>query len=631
MPVQQIMASSSAFNDPEHEFRQAVAAQLRGLAIGDVAVNPDRVVLQLKELPLRVVVGLNEAGVGRTGWTHWAQLRLEPEDGEGTKELVTLAWRDGGSFERAADPELPLGERGLNAVADVREGEGPYGRRRVAVLDALGGELARAIAAAEGHHGFPRLEERPGWPLARIDPGPRAAAVRVTVNNQVTEVVDGEFTEVVRDVRDRKRGHVTPARDDGSNLIDGEGETVDTFRAVTKRATGRRIPPVEELRVLLTADIVRGMLAEYGAQTLAARAPGAVAFVGEHLGQGVMVAMVAGGYAVETVTSALATGSFLPGGANFAYAFVGPLLIGGAGWLAKTPLKQKMAAWLMGSWALVMAGVIATNPANVSWAQTQFPESEAVSRAKEALEAARGDWKLANEKVTGLDKADVKPAEKVEVKMPPAVSLGKGRRAAELAAKAAQDADKAAADAAVRLAQESNRAAAEREGRAIRERDAAETTLREAARQIVVREAAVKRAILSDPSRIWAGGLLFVFFAAVTFACPYSIGEAMRELSRGNSSSTNKAEARFRARMRVGSLGRSRIQQETFAAELFEKALDKLMAQLRNRRIAVDVLNDVNGADIVAAAAARFDESVNGRPRLTRLFRGSRPAGVAPR
>src|SRR5262249_27375881 len=120
----------------ETQFREDIAAQLRCLGAGDVAVGPDRVVLELErasEGPLRIVAGLNEDHVGRPGWADWVQLRIESEDR--TTPLLTLAWFDGGigSLEKRVDPDLPLDRRGFNAPADIRESR--YGRGDV--LDRL--------------------------------------------------------------------------------------------------------------------------------------------------------------------------------------------------------------------------------------------------------------------------------------------------------------------------------------------------------------------------------------------------------------------------------------------------------------------------------------------------------------
>jgi len=63
--------ASSTLRACEEQFRDDIAAQLRGLGAGHVAVSPDRIVLELEstsEGQLRVVLGLNEDRVGRPGW-----------------------------------------------------------------------------------------------------------------------------------------------------------------------------------------------------------------------------------------------------------------------------------------------------------------------------------------------------------------------------------------------------------------------------------------------------------------------------------------------------------------------------------------------------------------------------------
>jgi hypothetical protein len=79
----------------EDQFREDIAAQLRGLGKGDVTVSPDRVVLEVESARdgvFRIVAGLNEDHLGRPGWANWVQLRVEVEDR--ITPLLTLAWCD---------------------------------------------------------------------------------------------------------------------------------------------------------------------------------------------------------------------------------------------------------------------------------------------------------------------------------------------------------------------------------------------------------------------------------------------------------------------------------------------------------------------------------------------------------
>ena len=176
----------------EEQFREDIAAQLRGVGKGDVTLSQDRVVLEVESVGegvLRIVAGLNEDHLGRPGWAHWVQLRIEVE--VRITPLLTLAWRDvdgdGGvrSLERRVNPDLPLEARGLNASADIQEGK--YGRGDV--LDRLRADLE----AASGYSA-----SRSSRALARTDtPRRDVAAVEPVKSLASGEVVDAEFELVV--------------------------------------------------------------------------------------------------------------------------------------------------------------------------------------------------------------------------------------------------------------------------------------------------------------------------------------------------------------------------------------------------------------------------------------------------
>jgi hypothetical protein len=306
----------------EAQFCEDIAAQLRGLGAGDVALGPDRVVLQLEsasEGPLRIVAGLNEDHVSRPGWADWLQLRIESEDR--ITPLLTLAWFDGGIgwLGKRVDPDLPLARRGLNAPADIREGR--YGRGDV--LDRLSADLEAVTG-----HSAPRSSRA----LMQINPPRRAVAIK------------------------------EPARDRAPDtVVDAEFEVVAQSGAVRNVApTNTRMPSVDELREMLIAETFEALQHELLSREAAVRGAGALSSVKANVVEALEWAMLGTAYAVDAVTSRTAIGTFLPGDASWLYGLVGPVLIGGIGSLARGTFDRVAAVGLMASWALFVGLVTAS-------------------------------------------------------------------------------------------------------------------------------------------------------------------------------------------------------------------------------------------------------------------------------
>jgi hypothetical protein len=248
------------------QFREDIAAQLRGLGEGDVTVRPDRVVLELEsagEGPVRIVAGLNEDDVGRPGWADWVQLRIENEDRK--TPLLTLAWLDmdedsgPGSLETRVNPGLPLDARGLNASADIREG--PY--RRGDALDLLRADFGSMSG---------RPTSRSSRALTCMDAPPRFVAARVPARNGPPgDVVDAEFEPVLS----------------AGNEVPGKA----------------RIPPLAELREVLIAETFEAMQHELLSREAAVRGAGALWSVKASVLEALEWAMLGTAYAVDAVTS----------------------------------------------------------------------------------------------------------------------------------------------------------------------------------------------------------------------------------------------------------------------------------------------------------------------------------------
>jgi hypothetical protein len=343
----------------EDQFREDIAAQLRGLGKGDVTVSPDRAVLDVEsagEGVLRVVAGLNEDHLGRPGWANWVQLRIETEDR--ITPLLTLAWRDVegdggiGSLEARVNPDLPLEARGLNAAADIRDGKyrrGDVLDRLCADLDAVSGHSAARSSRALVRTDAARHEVAAWEPIRGVSPG---------------QVVDAEFEPVV---------------------------------------SGKRwTPSPDELKEMLIAEIFEALQHDLLSREAAAVGRGALASAKAHVLEAIEWAMLGTAYAVDIVTSRTAIGTFLPG-ESWLYGLVGPVLIGGLGSLAKEKDAKVIAFGLMTSWALFVGLVTASDETYLNGAQGWFPKGETVRTHEQALNLARLDYSVADKEVTRLE------------------------------------------------------------------------------------------------------------------------------------------------------------------------------------------------------------------------------------
>jgi hypothetical protein len=521
----------------EEQFREDIAAQLRGLVDGDVTVTPDRVVLELEragEGPLRIVAGLNEDHVGHPGWTDWVQLRIESEDR--VTPLVTLAWFDGGirSLEKRVDPELPLDRRGLNALADIRQGR--YGRGDVC-------ERLRADLKIVTGHSASRA-------LRRVDPPRRAAAI-------------------IEPVRDLPR----------DSVVDAE------FEVVAQTGTEKNVPPglprmptVEELKESLIAETFEALQHELLSRQAVVRGPGALSRVKANVIEGLEWAMLGTAYAVDAVTSRTAIGTFLPGNASWLYGLVGPVLLGGIGSLAKGKVDRTGAAALMASWALFVGLVTASDETYLSGAQAWFPKGEMVRTHEQALSLAHLDQAAAEKEAARLEA-------RISVNVTGALIGARRRWQAEEIKKAA-----------------------EAEKREVTEAfEKAKATLKDASGRLVHEESALRKSMLEDASRREAWSALFAIFTIINFAGPYAISRVLGKWRSDHASAKADAEVGHHARVSGELLRGSRGAQKSRAMRLFAASIDKLSKD----GMPVHVLNQINGAEVAAAAAERFDRSVN--------------------
>jgi hypothetical protein len=131
--------------------------------------------------------------------------------------------------------------------------------------------------------------------------------------------------------------------------------------------------------------------------------------------------------------------------------------------------------------------------------------------------------------------------------------------------------------------------------------------VKEAAGRVVREEAALRKAMAEDPSQREAWGALFAIFTLINFAGPYAISRVLGKWRSDHASAKSDAEAGHHAREGSKLLRGSRGAQKARAMRLFAAAIEKLT----KGGIAPEVLNQINGAEVAASAAERFDRSVN--------------------
>jgi hypothetical protein len=339
-----------------------------------------------------------------------------------------------------------------------------------------------------------------------------------------------------------------------------------------------RIPSLDELKERLIAETFEALQHELLSREAAAAGRGALASAKARFVEAIEWAMLGTAYAVDVVTSRTAIGTFLPGDANWLYGLVGPVLIGGIGSLAKGKADKAVAVGLMASWALFVGLVTASDETYLSGAQAWFPKGETVRTHEQALNLARLEYTAADKEVTRLEGragANVTAA------------LGEARRrwqAQEI--RKAAEADKRAETVAL---------------------ETAKANFKEAAGRVVGEESALKKAMLEDSSRAEAWRALFAIFTIINFAGPYGISRVLGKWRGEHASVKADAEADHHAREGAKLLRGSRGTQKARAMRLYGATIEKLATN----GIAPDLLNQINGAEIAAEAAERFERSVN--------------------
>jgi hypothetical protein len=364
-----------------------------------------------------------------------------------------------------------------------------------------------------------------------------------------------------------------------SDVVDAEFDTVVRAGAAQNEVPGKaRIPPLAELKEMLIAETFEALHHELLSREAALRRAGALSSVKGSVLEALEWAMLGTAYAVDAVTSRTAIGTFLPGNASWLYGLVGPVLIGGLGSLARGKFDRTIAFGLMSGWAVFVGLVTASDETYLSGAQAWFPKGEMVRPHEQALNLARLDQAAADKEIARLE-ADTR------VNVAAAFTAAKRRWQAEEIRKAAE--------------------AGKREAEQAHEK--AKASLKEAGGRVVSEESALKQAMLKDPSRAEAWAALLAIFAIINFAGPYGIGRVLGKWRSDHASTRADAERGHHAREGAKLLRSSHGVQKARAMRLVAEAIERRSKD----GIASEALNQINGEEIAAVAAERFDRGVN--------------------
>ncbi len=381
---------------------------------------------------------------------------------------------------------------------------------------------------------------------------------------------------------------VEPAR--ACRMLDVESvpvteKGVEVSRPADARLKGR-IPSLDELKERLIAETFEAMQHELLRKEAGLAGAGILPAAKANFIEAVEWAMLGVAYAVDAVTSRTAIGSFIPGEASWLYGLVGPVLIGGLASLAKSKTDKAAAFGLMASWALAVGLVTASDKNYLDGAQAWFPKGEAVLAHQEALSIARLDKAAAEKEVARLES---KPG----ISTTAVVAEARKRwQAKELKEEA--------------KAEKTEAAAALTSAKAVLKRESG---------RVVHEESELNKPLLADQSRSEAWRALFAILTIINFAGPYAISRVVEKWRHDHATAKSDAEDSHYAREGAKVLRGSRPAQKARAMQLFGGAVDKLAKE----GMPGELLNELNGADVAAAAAERLDRSVNAqkfRPKL---------------
>jgi hypothetical protein len=131
---------------------------------------------------------------------------------------------------------------------------------------------------------------------------------------------------------------------------------------------------------------------------------------------------------------------------------------------------------------------------------------------------------------------------------------------------------------------------------------------------------ALRQAVDSDASRLWAWRSLFLIFGVINFAGPFAISRVLEKWRTDHAAARKDAQQDHKAREGAAALRHNRATQKARAMLLLPSALSELMEV----GIAAGVLESLDQVDVAENAAERFDRSVNRQKysrSVLRLFR----------
>jgi hypothetical protein len=305
-------------------------------------------------------------------------------------------------------------------------------------------------------------------------------------------------------------------------------------------------------------------------------------------------AMLGVAYGVEAKTNQAAMASiFKTASASWLYGLVGPVLIGGLASLSRTKAEKGAALALMACWALAMATITASDKAYLDGAQEWFPKGAAVLAHEKALAAAKQDRDGAEQELARLDG---RPEDGTAALI---VDAKKRWQAKELAAL------------------EERR----KKDREIQHVAAAEQ-VKQAKDRVLSEDFALRQAVDSDASRLWAWRSLFLIFGVINFAGPFAIGRVLEKWRTDHGTARKDARDDHKFREASAALRHNRATQKARAMLLLPAALSELVEE----GISAPALQNLDQAGIADKAAERFDRSVNRQKYRRSLLRLFRPA-----
>lgn len=555
-------------DDVAEQLRQAGRALEAWGAGWKVKRDHDRAALevtaaQTEDVGLSIVAVFNDGGDFGEGWENWLELRLEA-DGE-AEVLLTLAWLEGS--ETDIDASLPLEQRGLNAIADVREG-------RLARGDAVKA-LAKEVKARAGAGGFYRTSAAEIFLPAPVRSG---SAGKIEEPDDVPVASDVEF-EVP------------------------EVEAVSAPSAIAVRAPQRRTPSLEELNERLIGEVVEAMQRELVQKDAQFARAGMHSTAKGRLAEGLEWAVLGVCYYVETRTNQVSMSSIMGEAGSWAFGLIGPVVIG---WLASLGLSDSSAntktgkehrpgvpagrvagIGLIAGWALTMAMVTASTPDYVKRAQALFPKGPVVLAHEKALAAARLDAAAAEREVRRIESKPSADTARL-------VAEAKKRWQAK-ALEAAAAAEREHGDAAL---------------------GAARRALKETQATLSAEEFARDQALLGDPSAAWAWRSVAGILLFINVIVPLAVAWIIEKFRRDHAAAKAKAQADHVLGEEAKFLRQGRPAQKARAIQLMAVAMERL----EREGVPVALLDGLEGASPAETAAGRFDRIVNAE-KFKRRFR----------